>query len=154
MFATSSARRVTEQTPQHVREQIQRKLEANVAYYAANPQLIDSRLGELDREWDIERALETWASGLAGVSLLRGLISGRRKWLILPLVVQGFMMQHALQGWCPPVAVMRRLGFRTRTEIDEERYALKALRGDFKDAPAAEEKQGQTLHRIVEAARC
>lgn len=29
-----------------------------------------------------------------------------------------------------------RMGFRTRTEIDRERYALKAFRGDFADPPA------------------
>ena len=43
----------------------------------------------------------------------------------------GFLLQHALQGWCPPVPVFRRLGVRTTAEIDRERYALKALRGDF-----------------------
>lgn len=48
-------------------------------------------------------------------------------------MVGGFLLQHALQGWCPPVPVLRRLGFRTQTEIDEERYALKALRGDFRE---------------------
>ena len=41
------------------------------------------------------------------------------------------MIQHALQGWCPPLAVLRRLGFRTAKEINEERFALAALRGDF-----------------------
>jgi hypothetical protein len=45
--------------------------------------------------------------------------------------VQGFFMQHALQGWCPPLPVFRRLGFRTQYEIEQERYALKAIRGDF-----------------------
>jgi hypothetical protein len=35
------------------------------------------------------------------------------------------------QGWCPPLTVFRRLGVRTRREIDLERYAIKALRGDL-----------------------
>lgn len=38
---------------------------------------------------------------------------------------------HALQGWCPPLPVFRCYGFRTAAEIDYERYALKAIRGDF-----------------------
>ncbi len=54
-----------------------------------------------------------------------------KKWLILPGLVTGFLFQHALQGWCPPLPVLRRMGFRTSAEINEERYALKALRGDF-----------------------
>lgn len=49
----------------------------------------------------------------------------------MPAVVAGFLLQHALQGWCPPLPVFRRLGFRTQAEIERERYALKALRGDF-----------------------
>lgn len=32
---------------------------------------------------------------------------------------------------CPPILILRRVGFRTQPEISEERYALKALRGDF-----------------------
>jgi hypothetical protein len=49
--------------------------------------------------------------------------------------VFAFFAQHALQGWCPPVPVMRRLGVRTAREIERERYALKALRGDFDQLP-------------------
>jgi hypothetical protein len=44
-------------------------------------------------------------------------------------------MQHALQGWCPPLPLLRRLGVRTQQEIERERYALKALRGDFDAVP-------------------
>ena len=52
---------------------------------------------------------------------------------MLPLVVSGFLLQHAIQGWCPPLPVFRKLGFRTRAEIEQERYALKLLRGDFSE---------------------
>lgn len=34
------------------------------------------------------------------------------------------LLQHGLQGWCPPLPVLRRLGVRTRGEIDREKYAL------------------------------
>jgi hypothetical protein len=33
-------------------------------------------------------------------------------------------------GW-PTIPLLRRLGIRTREEMDRERYALKALAGDF-----------------------
>ena len=52
---------------------------------------------------------------------------------LLPALVTGFLFQHAVQGWCPPVPLFRRMGVRTRPEIDREKFALKALRGDFKD---------------------
>ncbi|MGZ5123575.1 MAG: hypothetical protein ACXWC1_12315 [Burkholderiales bacterium] len=95
---------------------------------------LSERIDTLDREWDIERYLEVLAPALAlsGVSLA---MRGNRRWLLLPATVLAFLVQHALQGWCPPLAVLRRRGVRTRREIEEERYALKALRGDFSGLP-------------------
>lgn len=55
------------------------------------------------------------------------------------MVVAGLHLQHALRGWCPPLPVLRRLGFRTRAEIDRERYALKVVRDDL-DALAPERR--------------
>jgi hypothetical protein len=91
---------------------------------------IDRRLGDLDREWDIERTIEANASTLALAGTLLGIFVHRR-FFALPIAVSAFLLQHALQGWCPPVPLLRRLGFRTAKEIHEERTALKALRGDF-----------------------
>ncbi len=54
--------------------------------------------------------------------------------------VAGFLFQHAVQGWCPPVPILRMLGFRTSYEIEQERRALKALRGDFEGASGNSEK--------------
>jgi hypothetical protein len=58
-----------------------------------------------------------------------------RRFLLLPAAVITFFAQHALQGWCPPIPVFRRRGVRTRREIERERYAIKALRGDFDGVP-------------------
>ncbi len=88
------------------------------------------RINQLDAEWDIERVLETNASSLAFGGLLLGLFANR-KFLWIPAIVLPFLLQHALQGWCPPVTLLRRAGIRTRREIDAEKFALKALRGDF-----------------------
>jgi hypothetical protein len=97
---------------------------------AAGPAAIARRLEELDREWDIERLLEANAASLATLGAVAGLV-WRRSALLVPVVVGGFLLQHAIQGWCPPLAVFRRLGVRTRREIDLERFALKVARGDF-----------------------
>jgi hypothetical protein len=42
-----------------------------------------------------------------------------------------FLLQHAIQGWCPPLPLLRRLGIRNQREIEAERIALKILRDDF-----------------------
>ena len=137
-MVSTSANRVTNQTDESVNEQIRRQTEMSVAYFGAHPEEIDRRLSELDEEWDIERALQTGSATLTLTGLLLGIARGR-KWLLLSLAVQGFFMQHALQGWCPPLVVFRKLGFRTQYEIEQERYALKALRGDFGDRAEPEE---------------
>jgi hypothetical protein len=135
--ATTS--RVEQNTAPSINEQIRRQTEQNVARHgAAGRAAIDRRLAELDQEWDIERYLETMAPTFTLVGLTLGLTRDRR-WFALPLIIQAFFLQHALQGWCPPIPVLRRLGVRTAKEIDQERYALKALRGDFRrgsDDPA------------------
>jgi hypothetical protein len=121
-----SAYRVLEQTDARVNERIHRDTDRRIAYFRSRPHEISQRLRELDQEWDIERMLETASSGLSLSGVILG-IGISRKWLLLPLAVQGFMMMHALQGWCPPLPMLRRLGFRTVYEIEEERAALKSL---------------------------
>lgn len=122
--------RVSAHTGARINDEIRQRALDSVRYHAAHPYEIDDRLDELDREWDIERMLEANASTLSLIGL--GLaVTHDRRWLALPIAVVAFLLQHAIQGWCPPVPVMRRMGFRTADEIALERYALKALRGDF-----------------------
>lgn len=116
----------------------------NLRMAANNPQRIKGRLSELEQEWDIERALELNAATLAFTGVVLGALVNK-KWLVLPAVVTAFLAQHAIQGWCPPLPILRRLGFRTRQEIDKERYGLKTLRGDFKKSS----KEGDTAWQAV-----
>jgi hypothetical protein len=143
----STIDRVPRNTAADVNEEIRLRTAADVRRYAAQgPQAIDRRLRELDDEWDIERCLETLAPSFTLAGMALGLTVSK-KFFLVPFVVQAFFLQHALQGWCPPVPVLRRLGVRTQAEIDEERYALKALRGDF------QEVKGGDAARALEAAR-
>ena len=99
-------------------------------YEHAGASRISARIAELEREWDIERVLEANAATVALIGLALG-AGVNRRWFALPAVVAGFLLQHALQGWCPPLPVFRRLGIRTAVEIHEEIVALKTMRGDF-----------------------
>jgi hypothetical protein len=149
----STAERVPSHTAADVNDRIHLQTEANVARYAAlGPAEIGERLRELDREWDVERALEAHAAlaVLAGLPLGTGV---SRKLLVLPALVGAFLFQHAVQGWCPPLPVFRRLGFRTAQEIEHERVALKMLRGDFEALsadPRANDRApvGRLLHAV------
>lgn len=150
MIAPSTAGRVARHTPDHVNEAIARQTEANLAFYRRHPRLIPRRLRELEAEWDIERTLESWSSGLTIAGLSMAVLTGRRRWFLLPLAVQSFFLQHAMQGWCPPLPVLRRLGFRTQMEIDEERHALEAIRNG---EPADADSGGETHARHTSRGR-
>jgi hypothetical protein len=123
--------RVIRHSPKSANLRIAHELGAAIAHYRnATPAEIDRRLRELDSEWDIERTLETNAAVVSLVGLALGAGVDRR-FNILPAIVAGFLLQHALQGWCPPVEIFRRRGVRTTEEIEAERDALKYMRGDF-----------------------
>lgn len=146
----STVERVPLHTSAPVNEQIHYQTEMNIGHYAAaGPEAIDRRLAELDREWDIERTLEANAATVSLIGLGLGVFVNRRLF-ILPALVAGFLLQHAVQGWCPPVTFFRRRGFRTSYEIDEERFALKAVRGDFGAATAREAHDRAALKRMKE----
>ena len=149
MLAITSER-VRQNTSEEINQRIRQQTEHNVMEcIQAGPEAVEIRLEELEREWDIERCLETMAPTITLLGLTLGVTKNRR-WLLLPVFVQTFFLQHALQGWCPPIPLLRRLGFRTMDEINEERYALKALRGDFKSL--SRRKKGTTADdRVVDA---
>jgi hypothetical protein len=126
----STRTRVTKHTPAEINRKNQEDIASRVRQLALKPQGIDQRMLELDREWDIERAIEMNASALALTGVFLGETLDKR-FLLLPALVTSFLLQHAIQGWCPPVPVLRRLGFRTAQEIEQERHALKAVRGDY-----------------------
>lgn len=93
---------------------------------------ISHRIKELDKEWDIERVLDLNMSALALCGITLSLLLNKYS-IILPILLLLFFIWHAFQGWCPPIPILRYFKIRTRPEIDREKYALKALRGDFKE---------------------
>jgi hypothetical protein len=144
LMLPKTSNRVQEHTDPAVNAAIKERTERNIhVYSSAGSEAISHRLEELNREWDIERALETNAAGLSLLGLALGTFVNR-KWYALPAVVTGFLLQHGLQGWCPPVSLFRRMGIRTAAEIEYERYMLKAKRGDFSSA-SGETSSGTTF---------
>ncbi|WP_374990981.1 hypothetical protein [Hyphomicrobium sp. LHD-15] len=131
--------RVPDHTEPAVNARIAVETRDRVQTLAHDKPRIAQRLRELDEEWDIERAIEANASTLAFVGVALGFFV-HPYWLALPALVTLFLFQHAVQGWCPPVPVLRRLGFRTTYEIERERNALKAVRGDFIGAELSAER--------------
>lgn len=147
-----TALRVERNSNARLNDLIRTQTDARIAgLERATPVELDARLAELEREWDIERTLQANASTLVMVGSLLGLAVDRR-FLVLPAGVFTFFLQHALQGWCPPIPMFRRRGVRTSREIERERYAIKVLRGDFEGIPPAGEADASARVRAVVAA--
>jgi hypothetical protein len=122
--------KVRAKTPPEINQAIDMETTAMVKFYAGKTDYeISKRIEELDKEWDIGRIVEVRAATVSLIGMILGL-KRSKKWLILPTIASTFLLQYAIQGWCPPVSILRRFGFRTRQEIDLEKYALKALHGD------------------------
>ncbi|QSQ18698.1 DUF2892 domain-containing protein [Pyxidicoccus parkwayensis] len=123
-------------TPVVVNRRIDEHVESCVRYMAQKGDRAEmSRyLERLEREWDINR---TVAVGAAAASAL-GLLLGRRDgggWRVLSGVAAAVLLQQGLFGFGPMSALLRLMGVRTRREIDLEKFAIKALRGDFERIP-------------------
>jgi len=123
--------RVTQSTAPAVNQKIQQMIEENVERFCgADRETLDHRIEELDREWDIERMMEVGASAQVLLGLVLGWRMDRRFYGWSALVAL-FVIGHALFGWFPVLPILRRFGVRTEAEIEEERLALRILRGDF-----------------------
>lgn len=123
----STIKRVRLHTNKYINEKIKENTLRNISYYTGkdNKEIID-RIESLNREWDIERVLETNAASVVILSTIFG-FKVNKKWFALSGIAGAFLLQHAIQGWCPPVPVFRRLGVRTSSEINYEKQALKNL---------------------------
>lgn len=112
----------------------------NVRYYSAlGPEAVSDRIRALDGEADLEGAVTAALAGLGTLGLVMGLFGARSfrlfTWAALPA-----LLAFGLGKWFPPPALAARRGLRPRKEIEEERFALKALRGDFSQvSPPSEE---------------
>lgn len=144
---TNQESRVRRSSTNEANQNIDQEILENISQYGyGSLDALENRIEELNKEWDIERLLEVNASTLALTGVLLGFAKDKR-WFILPGIVTTFLLQHGIQGWCPPLPILRKLGFRTRKEIEEERYALKVLRGDFKQT--SENPAPEKLLKIV-----
>ncbi|KTD08534.1 hypothetical protein [Legionella jamestowniensis] len=116
------------------------------SFSTASSDKISQRIDKIEKEYNVERVLELNASILAFIGVLLGAFVNAY-WLILPGLVLPFLALHAVQGWCPPLPILRALKVRTQREIDSEKYSLKILRGDFDNLQ--NEKDIQKILQVV-----
>jgi hypothetical protein len=117
--------RVRNRTADKVNQKIDKCTEKNIERYSNQGRdVVRNRIEKLNEELDVEQALQLTSAANVLVGIGLGL-TVNKKWLLLSAISSAFLIQHSLQGWCPPLPVFRRLGVRTRLEINEEIEALK-----------------------------
>lgn len=104
-------------------------------YGSLGPAALSERLRALDEEPDLETVGSMALAGAGTLGLVFGFL-GSRLWRLLAWISLPLLFAHARGKLKAPEDFLRSLGLRSRREIQEERYALKALRGDFKDIAA------------------
>jgi hypothetical protein len=132
----SSSDAVRSHTPLVVNRRIDEHVEECVRHMAeqGDRAQMSRYLEKLEREWDISRALAVGASAASALGLLLGQRAGGG-WRVLSAVASGLLLQHGVFGFGPMSGLLRLMGVRTRREIDLEKFAIKALRGDFERIP-------------------
>lgn len=130
----------TDSVRTHTPDGVNRKIDARVekCVQAMAEQMdrpaISEYLRKLEHEWDLNRVVTVAASAVSVLGLVLAAKDGRG-WKVVSGVAAGLLLQHGLFGFGPLSELVRALGVRTRKEIDLEKFALKALRGDFERIP-------------------
>jgi hypothetical protein len=115
------------------------ELRERIAKIAADgPQALEARLAEVNREWTTGRLVKA----TTGMMLLVGLAltAFHDPWWLALMILAALIL---IQYWFLPRSWLADLyslaGFRSGAEIEDERLALRVLRGDFKDLPTLAE---------------
>jgi len=102
------------------------------------PAAISERLDQLDREWTTGRATKATAAVLLVAGMALTLLNPW--WLILPAIGGAMLLQYLFGRRSLAGAFFHALGLRSGCEIEQEKFALRTLRGDFRHLP--------TLHEV------
>ena len=101
----------------------------------AGPEAIAERLGELDWEWTAGRMAKVTAAVviLAGTALAAA--TGSWWWMLFTAFGGLVLLQYAFGKSSWLAKMYREMGYRCGSEVEQEKFALRTLRGDFRHLP-------------------
>jgi hypothetical protein len=116
------------------RKEVHRQTARSIEYYSSRPiQLVSKRIEELDQETSLEAFVYRGGAALTIVGLTLLLLKRKKTsaaW-ILAVIIAALQLQYSYQGHNGLTDILRKRGYRSRKEIEGEKYSLEALRGDF-----------------------
>lgn len=114
------------------------------------PEAVNKRLAELNKEWTVGR----WVKAICAVTLFAGLIltfTVSPWWLLLTGVCGLTLAQYLFFPRSILGSLLAAAGVRSGAVIEDERIALRVLRGDFKMLPTMSEIQSDdAISRMVD----
>ena len=114
-------------------KEINRDTARSIQYYSGQPiQLVSQRIEELEQEIPLE-AFVYRGGAILTIAILTLLLlrhKTRTAWT-LAVAVAALQLQYSYQGRNALTDILRKRGYRSRKEIEAEKYSLEALRGDF-----------------------
>ena len=109
---------------------------------------IQNRLVELDGEWTASRMVKA----TLGLLIVTGFVLAtvhNPYWMILPAIAGGLLLQYLFFRGGILTELYCKLGYRSGMQIDEERFALRTLRGDYRNLPTiAEVEDKESISRF------
>jgi len=118
-------------------------LECRLAQLAdAGPGAINDRLCQLENEWSAGRATKVTLSFVVLIGTAMTLAFGQW-WMLLPIAGGLFLLQYAFSRTSWIGSMFREMGFRPGAKIEEEKFALKTLRGDFRHLPTVHDLEAK-----------
>ncbi len=124
---------VAVETGARPRKEVDRGTARSIQFYSGRPShFVSRRIEELKQEIPLEALVYRGGAALtiAGMTLLLLKRKIRAAW-ILTVVIAALQLQYSYQGRNALIEILRRRGYRSRKEIEAEKYSLEALRGDF-----------------------
>jgi hypothetical protein len=121
--------RIREHSSESANQRIDRETRGAIAEARHSSSARTARIRELEQEWNIDRALMLNFGIVGAFTAFKAMQQRKRTghiggWSLLFWVQMGFLVNHAVRGWCPPMPLFRRLGFRSSNEIAAEMVAL------------------------------
>ncbi len=144
-FFPPTTKRVACNTQPDINDKIRQHTLQNLDKYKGSiEEVISEKIENLNAEWDTERVLEADAALMIMITAFLG-FRHNRGWLLFTTAISLSLLSHALQGWCPSIPLIRKMGIRTSEEIYNEKTVLKMIRGDF-------DKENDSVSEMLTAA--
>lgn len=116
--------KVEQHTDPEINKRTHKQMDRSITYFKHHKDEVGERLQELEQEWSTDRVVQTMAGAVGLTGAILTVATNNKRFAVMSAVAGSFLLMYSIMGWVPPLPLLRRLGVRTTSEIDDERCAL------------------------------